>query len=163
MATQTYNQTATVHYVSVKNSNLLHADRIKLELIEAGISRFGLKKFAVHYLPRIIHANEHIMGAVYGRYGTDVFFSSMNEGMLVATDRRVIFIDHKPGFTDIKELTYEAVSGLERVTTGIFSAVTLYTKLGDFNIHNAKPKCVEKFAEYVEVRRLESEFTSSRR
>lgn len=154
MATQTNSPTHTPH-APLNLSQ--HKERVRQELTAAGSTRYGLKKFAVHYLPCIVHPYEHIVGVVYGRYGSGGFFNSMNEGMLIATNRRVIFLDHKPGFTDVKEFTYDVISGIERVMTGFSSAVTLYTKIGDFNIHNANTKCVDKFTDYIESRRIETE------
>ena len=134
-----------------------HSERIRQELITAGVNSYGLKKFAALYIYRIIHPYEHVVGAVYGRYGSGTHFAELNEGMIIATDRRIIFIDHKPGFTDLKEFTYDVVSGVERVNTFIFSSLTLFTRIGDITIHYANPLCVERFMEYVELRRLESE------
>lgn len=134
-----------------------HARRIRQELATVGVTRYGLRKFAAHYLYHVIHPDEHIMAVVYGRYGSGGLFTRFNEGMLLATNRRVIFLDYKPGFLDMKEFTYEVVSGVERTTAAIFSAITLYTKIGDFTLRYANSYCVEQFMKYIELRRLESE------
>jgi len=130
-----------------------HRQRIKNELIAVGVTRFGLKKFAVKYLPEIIHNEEHIKGVVYGRYKENGG-PALNEGILIATDLRIIFLDHKPGFTKTDEITYDVVSGIKR-TMAIFSAVTLHTRVGDFTIRFANSKCAAIFTKYVEKRRLE--------
>lgn len=130
-----------------------HEKRIRQELLAAGVTKYGMKKFAIKYLPKVIHENEHIKGIVYGRYsvkgGTGFY-----EGTLVATDLRVIFLDHKPGYTKKDIITYDVVSGI-KTTTAIFSAVTLHTRLGDFTIRFANPKCAGIFKKYIEIRRLE--------
>ena len=133
-----------------------HKQRVNDELIAAGVTWFGMKKFAVKYLPKVIHENEHIGGVVYGRYKDKTGSLSFNEGMLIATDRRVIFLDHKPGYTKVDELTYAVVSGINKITA-IFSAVTLHTRLGDFTIRFANSKCATQIVSYVEERRLEKE------
>lgn len=138
----------------------MHDERIKQELKDAGVTRFGMKKFAVKYLPKIIHKNEHIHGVVYGRYGEKTGSLTLVEGMLVATDRRIIFLDHKPGFTSTDEITYDVVSGV-RANTAFFTAVTLHTRIGDYTIRFANPKCAETFIDYVGERRLESAKSSS--
>ena len=139
-----------------------HAERIKRELIAAGVTRYGLRKFAAHYVYRIIHPQEHIMAVVYGRYGSgEGLFGGMSEGMLIATERRVIFLDYKPGFTDLKEFTYDVVSGIERITTALFSSVKLFTRIGNFSLRYANSHCVELFMEYIELRRLETKDTVS--
>jgi hypothetical protein len=89
-----------------------HKQRIDKELKAVGVTWYGMLKFSVHHLPKIIHEDEHIKGVVYGRYRDRSGGSNWNEGMLIATDLRVIFLDHKPGFTKIDEITYDVVSGV---------------------------------------------------
>jgi len=131
-----------------------HEKRIKQELIAAGVTNFGLKKFAIKYLPKVIHENEHIKGIVYGRYGIEGG-PSLNEGTLIATDLRIIFLDHKPGYTKKDIITYDVVSGV-KITTAIFSAVTLHTRLGDFVIRFANSNCANRFKKYIESHRIEN-------
>ena len=133
-----------------------HAERIKRELREAGVGRFGFTKFAVRYLYKIIHPSEHVHGVVYGRYKESNAIPAFEEGMLVATDRRVLFVDRKPGFLRADEITYDVVSGVQSSTAALFSAVTLYTRIGEFTIRFARNKCAAIFVHYVEKRRLET-------
>jgi len=137
-----------------------HATRVRQELRNIGASSYGLAKFASQYLYHLIRKNEHIHGAVYGRYSNGDSRLKFNEGMLVATDRRVIFLDHKPGYTDVEELTYEAVSGVRSQSAGLFAAVTLYTKIGDFTLTYASTRCIRSFIEYIESRRIDTEDNS---
>lgn len=134
--------------------SLSHKQRVHNELKQAGVTKYGMTKFSVRYAHNIIHANEHIMGAVYGRY-KELGGPSFNEGMLIATDKRVLFLDHKPGYTKSDELTYDVISGIS-ITTAIFSAVTLRTRLGDYTLRFANQKCAEIFSNYVEKRRIEN-------
>jgi hypothetical protein len=140
-------------------AKLSHVERIMQELKAVGVTPYGMKKFAVHYLPKIIHAGEAVKGVVYGRYRDKQGTTNWNEGMLIATDSRIIFLDHKPGFTTIDELTYDVVSGIN-ITTALFSAVTLRTRLGDYKIRFANTKCAGIFVHYVEQRRLEHKITT---
>ena len=129
-----------------------HEQRIQQELKAAGVTRYGMMKFAIKYLPNIIHDNEHIGGVVYGRYSSGA--SSLNEGTLVATDKRLMFLDHKPGFTSLDEVTYDVVSGVMNTSAG-FSGVTLHTRMGDYVVRFANRKCADIFTEFVEKQRLE--------
>lgn len=131
-----------------------HKKRVRAEVKQAGATGFGLTKFSVRYLPKVIHEGEHIHGIVYGRY-RDPKGPSFNEGLLVATENRVIFIDHKPGFTKVDELGYHIVSGVE-LSTAVFSAITLHTRVGNYELRFINPKCGRKFVEYVEGRRIEA-------
>lgn len=130
--------------------------RVRQELRAAGVTSFGLAKFASRYLPTALHPNEHIKGAVYGRYAQGQGLLRWTEGMLVATDRRILFIEHKPGFSTIDELTYDVVSGIKRIFAWPFSSLTLHTKLGDYTLRFANAKCIDILVRYVEERRLET-------
>ncbi len=131
-----------------------HTMRVKAELRKVGITAYSINKFTPRYLPKVIHDNEHIMAAVYGRYNKEETPFGFG-GMLVATDRRVIFVDHKPGYTTLDELTYDVVSGVQATRAGLFRSITLYTKLGEFTVRFANTKSVKNFEHYVEKRRLE--------
>ena len=131
--------------------------RIRQELRAAGVTSYGLAKFASRYLPNILHPEEHIMGAVYGRYAQGQGPLAWTEGMLVATDRRILFIDHKPGFSTLDEVTYDVVSGVKKVSAWPFSSVTLHTRLGDYTLRFANTICIDNFIHYIEERRLETE------
>src|ERR1017187_2658411 len=104
-----------------------HQARIKDELIKVGVSSYGLSKMSSHYLPQIIHEDEHIKGCVYGR-------GIHGRAMLVATDKRVIYLDRKPMYTSTDELTYDVVGGVRRETQALFSAVELHTRLGNYSL-----------------------------
>lgn len=132
-----------------------HKQRIIAELEAAGVGNYGKSKFASHYLPNVIRENEHIKAAVYGRYKAEGDSFSITAGMLIATDHRVIFLDHKPGFTSMDEIVYDVVSGVKKTTNGFFSNLTLHTRVGDYTLKFTNSKCTDLFIEYVEVRQME--------
>ncbi|MBI5357313.1 pyridoxamine 5'-phosphate oxidase family protein [Candidatus Saccharibacteria bacterium] len=128
-----------------------HEQRVRDELIDAGFTKSALKKFTAKYLPQVINKDEHIGGAVYGRY-SETSKGPLNwvEGMLVATDKKVMFINHKPGYTNVDELTYFIVAGVKYVSAWPFAAVTLHTRMGDFTLKFASLVCAKRFVKYVE-------------
>lgn len=128
-----------------------HNKRIRLELKAAGATSWGLMKLESKFLPRIIHDDEHIGAVVYGHY------KKHESGMLVATNKRVLFLDRKPLFFSVSdELTYDVVSGVGRDEAGPFSSVTLHTRLGDYNVRLVNSAAAEKFLHFIEAKRLES-------
>lgn len=132
-----------------------HAERIKAELKKAGFSRLNQRKFTSTYLPNVIHPNEHIRAAVTGRHKETEGFFGLVEGVLVATDERVIYVDHRPGFTKMDEISYDVISGVT-VTSTIFAAsITLYSKVGNYTISYSKMVSAQKFADYIERHRLQ--------
>lgn len=134
--------------------NQAHKDRIHRELRAAGVTRYGMQKSESKYLPQVIHEDEHIGGVVYGRL--DGEFS-----MLVATDSRIIFMQRMTLFTTTDELTYDVVSGIKSNDVGLFSSVTLHTRIADYPIRYANPKCAHKFVKYIESRRVERDASSN--
>ncbi len=127
-----------------------HKARVRDELRSVGVTEYGLLKPESRYLHQIIHEDEHIQGAIYGR--------TPNTGgaMLVATDRRALFLDRMPLFSTMDEVTYDLVSGvtLSRMG-GVFAAVTLHTRAGDYTIRFANLVSAEKFVKFIENKCIE--------
>ena len=132
-----------------------HTERVRSELKRAGVSSLALLRFTGRYLPKIIHENEHIEAAVFGRHKESEGLFGFAEGMLVATDIRVIYLDHKPGYTTMDEVSYDVISGVNVSTIGLHSSLTLFTKIANYTVSFAKSVCVKKFANYIEKRRID--------
>lgn len=128
------------------------AERIKQELLKVGVSKFALHKFTSRYLPRVIHPDEHIEAAVYGRHKETEGVFGFIEGALVATDKRVIFINHQPGYTTMDEVGYDKVSGVNFSKAGPYASVTLFTKIANYTLSFTSPKCGQRLADYIETR-----------
>jgi hypothetical protein len=129
--------------------------RVRQELKAAGVTAYGRLKFASKFLPHVLHPDEHVRAAVYGRYTEGTGLMRWTEGLLVATDRRLIFLDRKPGFESMDELTYDIVSGVKKTYAWPFAAIMLHTKLGNYSLRFANMRCIDTFIRYVEQRRLE--------
>jgi len=127
-----------------------HSRRVKKELRDAGLRGTGLMRLESRYLPHIIHPDEHIGGAI-GGYNDNGF------AMLVATDRRIIFLDKKPLFIEEDEVTYNVVSGVKFTHAGFGSIVTLHTRIKDYALRTLNQKAALNFVEYIESRSLERE------
>lgn len=125
-----------------------HTRRIYTELRNAGMTRYGMSKMATSYLPSVIHENEHIHGVIYGK-------SSEGHVMLVATDKRVLYIDRKPFFTVTDELSYDIISGIRISIAGLFVSVIVHTRAGEFSLKYVNRTCARIFAEYIEKQRIE--------
>lgn len=130
-----------------------HAERVDAEMRGVGATRRAIKKFSKRSLHAVIHTEEHVMGVIYGRYGEGSF--NWYEGMLVATDRRMIFFDLTPGLKDFTELTYDVVTAIEHFTAGPFTSVIVHTGVKDFSLKFVDTHSANLFVHYVEKRRLE--------
>ncbi len=129
--------------------------RIRKELIKAGMTAYGLRKFNTHYLPSLIRNDEHIHGVVYGRYIEGAGFLSWADHMMIATEHRIVSFNHKPGYTDDDIITYDVVNGVDSSTAGFFTAITLDTRVGKVGLRFVNKRCAKIFVGYVEKRRLE--------
>lgn len=125
-----------------------HEDRITAELKGLGVSKFALGRMESRYLPQIIHADEHLGGVVYGHHEDGY-------AMLVATDKRVIFLDRKPFYVNEDEISYDIVSGINFSHAGVGSTVTLHTRIREYAFRTFNRKCAQQFVRYIEQRSLE--------
>jgi len=125
-----------------------HYKRVLSELKQVGVSRLGLRSHEAKYLPISIHADEHIMGAVFG-HAPEGFV------MLVATDKRVIYLDRKPLFSNQDEITYDVVSGVKYSKAAFDGTLTLHTGIKDYKLRNIHQESAMQFVRYIEQRCLE--------
>lgn len=131
------------------------SQRIQQELRDAYVTSYGMIKQEARFLHNIIEDDEHVKAVIYGLYGENGFSIQSNSGMLVATDKRLLFIDRKPLFSDVDELGYEAVLGINVNNAPIFSAVEVHTARKEFHFRNVNKKCASKFEKYIESRVIE--------
>ena len=130
-------------------------ERIVAELEGAGVFHPSRHPFTSNYLPRAIHDDEHIMAAVFGRKKESEGFFGFVEGILVATNLRVLFLDRRMGYTSMDEISYDVVSGVNISSTLIYASVTLFTKVANYKLSFTNHTAAQKFADYVESRVLE--------
>jgi len=127
-------------------------ERVKKELTAVGVTSYGQRLPEVKALAHILHSDEHIGGVVYGKYPNGLAW-------LVATQKRVIFLDHKPMFNTLDEITYDVVSGVQSSKAGPLVSVTLFTRINNYSISFVNAKCAQIFVNYIEKRRLTVENT----
>lgn len=132
-----------------------HTERVRKELRKSGISSLALLRFTGRYLPKVIHENEHIKAAVFGRHKESEDLFGYTEGILVATDMRVVYLDHKPGFTTMDEIAYDVISGVNISQAGGHASLKLFTKIANYTISFANLSCVKNFADYIESQRID--------
>jgi len=126
-----------------------HKDRITNELRAVGASSYALNSMEGRHLHNVIHHDEHIGGVVYGK-NKDCM------AMLVATDKRVVFIDKKPMFVNLEEIKYDVVSGVSMGKSGFSSEVILHTRIKDFALKTINNKGSVNFVSYIDSNWLET-------
>ena len=123
-------------------------ERIRAELRRRGAVSYNMWLPETRYLTFLLHRDEHIMGSVYGRY-------KGGRGALVATDQRVLFLDKKPLYLHLDELTFAIIGGVTYSRTAVFGFVTLHTRLGDFGVRTLNHKNAANFVDYIETKCLQ--------
>lgn len=118
-------------------------DTINKELKKAGVSVYGRWKHPSKLLHTIIRDDEHIEAAAYGQ-------SAQGSAMLVATNKRVIFVEGNMMYNSSDDFGYGVVSGVNHQSSALFEAVTLYTKLNTYHLTYVNRGSAERFVKVVE-------------
>lgn len=126
-----------------------HRTRVHHELKAAGLTGYALLRAECRYLPSIIHEAEHIKAAIYGRV------EGSGGAILVATNKRVIYLNRMPLFTTLDEVTYDLVSGISKGSNGLLSSVTLHTRAGDYTVRFGNLVSATKFVSFIEKKCIE--------
>lgn len=132
-------------------------ERIEKELSDAGIVLPRFHAFTGSYLPRILHDDERIKAAVFGRRKESEGFSGFVEGMLIATDERVLFLDQRPGYIASDEIAYGHIVDAHLSSTVLYTSVTLLTKIANYKISFAMHRAAEQFTKYIQERIRDSD------
>lgn len=127
---------------------------IKSELRRRGAMIYDMWLPETQYLPHVLHQDEHIMGSVFGRYNLSRD-NSVGRAAMVVTDQRVLFLDKKPLFVHVDELTFTIIGGITFSHVLFMSYVTLHTRLGDFKLRTFNRKNAANFVDYIETRCLQ--------
>ncbi len=128
---------------SLKSTN--HKNNIRSQLVKVGVTPYGLLKGEARHLHSIVHGNEEIHGAVYGR-------TDDGSAMIVATDKRILYLDHRILFSKSEVITYEVVSGVTIKELSGYAGVVLHTRIRDFRLRFVNINCARIFGKYIESR-----------
>jgi general stress protein 26 len=135
----------------------MNTEVYKAQLEESGLPHPERHPFTTNYLPRALHKDERIMAAVFGRRKESEGFFGFVEGLLVATDKRILFLDHRPGYTTIDEISYDVVSGVNITSTIFYASIILFTKIANYKLSFANHESAQRFVDYIENRVLDHE------
>lgn len=121
-----------------------HILKIEKELRNVGIKTYGLMKSETKELPHILSENETIKGCIYGQY-------KGGSGMMVATNKRLIFLDKKPMHLLMEEMTYESIVDIGADWQPFFSKVTVNARAEKYVFKYVNSRCARIFVRYLET------------
>lgn len=127
---------------------LTEKERIKQQLHDLGASSIVQNTPEARYLPQLIHPNENIEGVMYGR-------SKNGFAMILATSKRIIFLDKKPFFINEDELTYDIVSGISYGSALFGMTVMVHTRIKDYTFQTYNKRCARGFVVAIEAHTIE--------
>ncbi len=124
-----------------------HKARIKQDLKRVGVTTYGLLKSESRNLYKHVRQDEAIQACIYGQYES-------GSAMLVATDKRLLFIDQKPMHTLIEENTYERVLDVAVDWQPLYSSVVVSARPRSYAFKYVNTNSAKKFVRYIELRVL---------
>lgn len=121
---------------------------------KAGVTSYGMRKANTKMLVDFIDEDEHIGGVIYGRKGNKLIESE--SVMLVATDKRLIYLNYEPISRYTDAIAYDVVAGVKKSSAGLFATVTLLTRMLDtsYTVKFVNQNCARQFVKYIDQRRL---------
>ena len=134
-----------------------HKRQVYADLRKIGADNYDMWLPETNYLPSILHADEQLIGVVYGRYqqkgryGEEPKTLSTGRGMLAVTNQRILFLDKKPMFLRSDTIPRAIVSGITFSKTLFGAYIGLHTRAGDFSIRTYNPRAAEHFVEAVKA------------
>lgn len=129
----------------------IHRDEVNEALKMVGANRYDLLLPETHTLPLLVEAREEIKGVIYGHYRQDSHEQELKgRGMLVATYRRIMLLDHKPLFLKYLEYPYRTISAISFTKAGALINVTVHTRVGDLSITTGNKVAAQRFINAVQ-------------
>lgn len=122
-------------------------ERVKQELIAAGMTKRGLMNTSSRYLYNVIHDDEHVKAAVYSIYGG-------RGPILVATEHRVIYLQHRASYTTCDDLSYDFLTDVTLGFSGPLGSLSLRCRGQDYIVGYVNRRAAQAFVEYVESKNL---------
>ena len=126
--------------------NTADKDRIIGELANLGISPLEQHRKIYKILSNYIAPDENILGAVHGRSAQHW------QSLLVATTKRVIYIEADLIFSTEDEVPYVSINGSEVINAPVFIGVILRAKGRTYKLSYANKTQAEQFVEAVKQR-----------
>lgn len=127
-------------------ANMPNLDEIKSQIKTLGSTDAILGKREINELPNILAQDEPVLNIVQG------FYSGGN-GILIATDRRLVFIDKGMIYgLKVEDFPYEKLSSIQYETGLLLAKITIFASGNQALIDNVDKKQARAFSEAVRER-----------
>lgn len=117
-------------------------DEIKSQLSRLNSASTVLARKEIKELPNILWEDEHIRDAVQGVYNNRI-------GLLVATDRRLVFVDKGLMSLKVEDFQYDKISSIQYQTGWVLGQITIFASGNRAEIKQIAKNHTPLFAETV--------------
>lgn len=117
--------------------------KARLPHLDPATILFAAREFSV--LPQLLWEGEEVLHAVQGMYNS-------HNGMLFATDRRLLFVDKGIVRLRTEDFGYENITSIECRTGLIFGKITLYASGNRAEISQCQKAAARAFCDFVRAR-----------
>lgn len=121
--------------------------RIKTQLRSVGASTYELQKPEVPELAKLLHDNETIQAFIFGFY-------EAGYGMMVATSKRLLFVDRMFVGLRVEDLPYSTLNAVEYDLSLFFGRIKVLSRAGEFHFRWVKKTHATNFYHYVDQKIL---------
>lgn len=118
---------------------------VKSQLAAIGFKPSLLSDSAVRQLPGILDESENIEQAVHGRY-------EGGYALLVATNRRMLFLDKKIMSFRVEDYAYYTISEIEYRNSPFMGHLVIHCRSNTIHIQSAQQRKLRMFARHLESR-----------
>lgn len=118
--------------------------KIKLELVALGATRYQLSKPEIKELPKVLFEDENIEAFLLGFY-------EGGYGMMVATKKRLLFVDVMPfGRIKVDDIPYTMLGSTELGLGIVFGSITVNTRPKTYRFWWLKKDHAQDFHNFIE-------------
>lgn len=132
----------------MKGPSQARADEIKKQLRAVGASSYELQKPEIPELVKLLHHDETIQSFVLGFYDSGY-------GMLVATSKRLLFVDKMFVGLKVEDLPYSTLNAIEHDLGWVFARVKVISRAGEFHFRWVKKSHATNFYHFVDKKILQ--------
>ena len=125
-------------------------DAVKQQLRDAGATLYEIAKQETVELARILFDDEKIEAFMYGYYEAGF-------GLLVATNKRIIFVDKRFYNLKVEDIPYNTVNSVEYHLGIFFGVGKIYTRAQNFNFWWVKKSNLMNFCNFVDMKMYKSQ------
>lgn len=129
---------------------LVTLNEVKKQLKQIGANQYILSRSEIRYLPRILLDDEIIHEYVNGTY-------SGGFGVLIATNKRLLFVDKKIFDFLVDDIPYSMVSAVEYDLGMFWGRITVFSRAKDFRFKRTRKDRTMQFARFIESKMMKSQ------